>query len=62
MIRNTITKRLRAKLQDVKKELMRRRHDPIATQGKWLGSVVRGYFNYYAVPGNISLWEPIVKR
>lgn len=53
VIRNTITKRLRAKLQDVKKELMRRRHEPIATQGKWLGSVVRGYFNYYAVPGNI---------
>lgn len=31
--RNTITKRLRAKLQDMKGELMRRRHEPIAILG-----------------------------
>ena len=24
-------------------------HQPIPVQGKWLGQVVRGYFNYYAV-------------
>ena len=51
--RNTITKRLRAKLQDLKGELMRRRHEPVAVLGRWLRSVVRGHFNYYAVPGNI---------
>ena len=27
-------------------------HEPVATTGKWLTSVVQGYFNYYAVPGN----------
>ena len=51
--RNTITKRLRAKLQDLKEDLMRRRHEPVAILGGWLRSVVRGYFNYHAVPGNI---------
>ena len=29
------------------------RHEPIPVVGRWLGRVVRGYFNYYAVPGNM---------
>jgi RNA-directed DNA polymerase len=27
-------------------------HDPVPNTGQWLRSVVQGYFNYYAVPGN----------
>jgi RNA-directed DNA polymerase len=27
-------------------------HDPIPEQGSWLASVVRGYFQYHAIPGN----------
>jgi hypothetical protein len=27
-------------------------HQPLAEVGKWLRSVVQGYFNYHAVPGN----------
>jgi RNA-directed DNA polymerase len=50
--RVTIKKRLRAKLSEVKTELMRRRHHPIPEQGQWLGSVVRGHVAYYAVPDN----------
>jgi RNA-directed DNA polymerase len=50
--RHTITKRLRAKLKQVKDQLLRRRHLPIPEQGRWLASVVRGHFAYYAVPGN----------
>jgi group II intron reverse transcriptase/maturase len=50
--RFTIAKRLRAKLTEVKTELMRRRHLPIPEQGQWLASVVRGHLAYYAVPGN----------
>lgn len=50
--RITISKRLRAKLGEVKTELMRRRHLPIPVQGAWLASVVRGHLAYYAVPGN----------
>ena len=52
--RVTSKKRLRAKLREVKTELMRRRHDPIPDQGRWLASVLRGHSNYYAVPGNID--------
>ena len=50
--RVTISKRMRAKLRDVKQSLMRRRHLPIPVQGQWLGSVVRGHLAYFAVPGN----------
>jgi group II intron reverse transcriptase/maturase len=50
--RKTIAKRMRAKLKEVKVELLRRRHLPIPEQGRWLGSVVRGHLAYYAVPGN----------
>jgi hypothetical protein len=52
--RKTIAKRLRAKLQEIKQELRRRMHDPVPQTGKWLRSVVQGYFNYYAVPGNMQ--------
>jgi RNA-directed DNA polymerase len=50
--RHTISKRLRAKLKQVKDQLKRRRHLPIPDQGRWLASVVRGHLAYYAVPGN----------
>ena len=50
--RITVAKRMQAKLREVKDELRRRRHLPIPVQGQWLGSVVRGHFAYYAVPGN----------
>jgi len=51
--RQTIGKRMRAKLQEIKQQLRRRMHDPVAQTGKWLQSVVQGYFNYHAVPGNL---------
>jgi RNA-directed DNA polymerase len=50
--RHTISKRVRAKLAEVKEQLMRRRHQPVPEQGRWLASVVRGHMAYYAVPGN----------
>ena|SRR6266849_4187203 len=52
--RKTIRKRLSAKLKELKDELRRRWHEPVAEVGKWLRSVVRGYFNYHAVPGNMD--------
>jgi group II intron reverse transcriptase/maturase len=52
LVRRTIRTRMRAKLQEVKAELRRRWHLPIRDQGKWLGSVVRGFFAYHAVPTN----------
>jgi group II intron reverse transcriptase/maturase len=50
--RKTRADRMRAKLQEIKQEMRRRMHRPIPEQGKWLGRVVRGYFNYHAVPSN----------
>jgi RNA-directed DNA polymerase len=55
--RKTAAKRLRAKLSEVRQELVQRRHEPIPQQGQWLRSVVRGYFNYHAVPGNTAALE-----
>jgi len=52
--RKTIRKRIRAKLQRIKPELRKRMHDPLSQTGQWLRSIVRGYFNYYAVPGNTA--------
>jgi RNA-directed DNA polymerase len=43
---------MRAKLKAVKQELRQRMHQPILVQGKWLRQVVKGYFNYHAVPTN----------
>jgi hypothetical protein len=43
-----------AKLRDLKARIMRRRHLPIPVQGRWLASVLRGHYAYYAVPGNID--------
>jgi RNA-directed DNA polymerase len=64
---------MRAKLQAVKEELRRRMHDPVVEQGKWLSSVVLGYFKYHGVPNNldalgafryhvIGLWRGIVRK
>jgi RNA-directed DNA polymerase len=52
VLRQTIRKRLQAKLSEVKAELRRRMHDPIPEVGKWLGSVVGGHHRYYGVPMN----------
>jgi RNA-directed DNA polymerase len=51
--RKTAKKRLRARLQAVKERLAVIRHRPIREQGAWLGRVLTGYFQYFAVPGNI---------
>jgi group II intron reverse transcriptase/maturase len=71
--RKTRRDRMRAKLKEIKEALRRRMHDSIAQQGRWLAKVVRGYFNYHAVPTNaqslgafrhhvIDLWRRTLKR
>lgn len=52
VLRQTIRKRLQAKLHEVKSELRRRMHRPIREQGAWLRSVVGGHVRYYGVPMN----------
>jgi group II intron reverse transcriptase/maturase len=50
--RKTRRDRMQAKLKMIKEEMRRRMHQPIHLQGSWLGKVVKGYFNYHAVPTN----------
>ena len=52
--RATIRKRMLAKTRQIKTELRKRMHDPVAQTGLWLKSVIQGHFNYYAVPGNTA--------
>jgi len=65
--------RMRAKLKDIKEGLRKRMHETLARQGKWLGQVVQGWFNYHAVPTNshalgafrhhvVGLWRRTLRR
>jgi RNA-directed DNA polymerase len=57
VLRQTIRKRLQAKLKEVKADLQRRMHEPIPELGQWLQAVVRGHIRYYGVPMNTAaLW------
>ena len=51
--RKTRRDRLQAKLKMITQDIRRCMNQPIPILGKWLGRVVRGYFNYHAVPTNI---------
>lgn len=51
--RRTIGKRMAAKLKDIKAKLRVRMHRRAGGTVKWLQQVVRGYFQYHAVPGNL---------
>ena len=64
--RKSASKRLRAKLDEIKQQIRR-------ADGAWLRSVVQGYFNYHAVPGNTEtlrifhyrvtgLWRQVLRR
>lgn len=57
IVRLTIRKRMNAKLKDIRDRVKRRMHEPVKVIGKWLGGVVRGYFNYHAVPDNLRRLE-----
>jgi group II intron reverse transcriptase/maturase len=65
--------RVQAKLVEIKKAQRRRMHRSMPEQGEWLGQVVRGYFNYHAVPTNsralgafrhhvVDLWRRRLRR
>ena len=71
--RKTRRDRMRAKLGEVKEQLLRRRHQTIPKQGEWLRQVVTGHYAYYAVPTNfralsafrrhvIDLWRRSLRR
>jgi RNA-directed DNA polymerase len=64
--RKTDRKRMRAKLREIKETLRQHRHKSVAEQGRWLGTVMKGYFAYFAVPTNSPAlnafrWHVIVR-
>jgi RNA-directed DNA polymerase len=52
VLRQTMRKRLQAKLKEIKCELRRRLHDSVPKVGAWLRSVLIGHLRYYGVPMN----------
>jgi group II intron reverse transcriptase/maturase len=52
IVRISIAKKIRAKLLAIKQELRKRMHLPMHEQGAWLRSVIQGWYQYHAVPGN----------
>jgi group II intron reverse transcriptase/maturase len=55
-----LTKRMRTKLGEIKMNLRRRMHERVEETGPWLRSVVRGWLNYYAVPGTSHMLDQFV--
>lgn len=53
VLRQTMRKRMQAKLAEVKAELKRRMHETVPVVGQWLASVVVGHCRYYGVPMNL---------
>ena len=53
VLRQTMRKRMRAKLKEIKEELRRRMHWPIPVTGRWLRSVLLGHYRYFGVPRNL---------
>jgi group II intron reverse transcriptase/maturase len=47
-------KKMTAKLNQIRQHLYKIRSKDIYAQGRWLKSVVQGYNNYFAVPGNMK--------
>jgi hypothetical protein len=43
---------MQAKLKEIQRELRRRLHASIPSVGRWLRSVLQGYFQYFGLPGN----------
>jgi RNA-directed DNA polymerase len=65
--------RMKAKLREIKERLRRCMDQTIPEQGKWLGRLLRGYFNYHAVRTNgraiavfrhhvVDLWRRTLRR
>jgi group II intron reverse transcriptase/maturase len=54
ILRLTAKERMRKTLSRYKTVLWSRMHDGIEEVGQWLKKAVQGYYNYFAVPGNMS--------
>jgi RNA-directed DNA polymerase len=73
IVRRTIRERQRRKLKEIKFELILRINESLTSIGKWLASVIRGFTNFHAIPGNMKavrafytqigrLWLWVIRR
>jgi RNA-directed DNA polymerase len=73
VLRLTMAERMRAKLAELKEALRRRMHHPIGEVGRWLRSVLSGYYRYFGVPRNLRplsrfrwevqrIWKRVLSR
>jgi RNA-directed DNA polymerase len=53
LLRKTQRKRRSNFLHRIGEELRQRRHEAVDVQGRWLESVLKGYYAYFAVPTNL---------
>ena len=71
--RKPVAKRMTRTLKRIKEELRRRMHRSVEETGKWLGQVLNGWLNYFAVPTShrslrrfahrlTRLWLKILRR
>ena len=52
---------MRRTLKRIKEALRRRRHDPVEDTAKWLGRVIDGWLNYYAVPTSLRYLHRFIR-
>jgi RNA-directed DNA polymerase len=57
LLRKTISKRLRRSLSSIKVLLKKSYHERPVVVGGRLKVILQGYFNYYAVPGNLTVLD-----
>jgi group II intron reverse transcriptase/maturase len=73
VLRQTMKKRMQAKLETLRTEMKQRMHTPVPDQGQWLRSVLTGHYQYYGVPRNspamgafrkemVRLWKRSLER
>ena len=60
--RKPVVKRMARTLKRIKEALRRRRHHKVEATAKWLGKVVNGWLNYYAVPTSFLFLSRFVER
>ena len=71
--RKPVAKRMSRTLKRIKEALRRRMHANVEDTARWLGKVLGGWLNYYAVPGSHRylyrfvrrlkrLWLPVLRR
>ncbi len=60
--RKPVAKRMRRTLKRIKEEIRRRMHHNIKDTARWLGRVVDGWLNYFAVPTSFRYLRQFVAR